>query len=78
MAHLRIIGLATGQPTEHDGRYLVDYDHKEDCLITTDDPAKARQFQSAIEAIELWRAEYGLRLDGKPNRPLTAYSVEIG
>ena len=49
-------------------------------LVTTADPARARQFDSAIEAGNFWRQQSKvrpLRPDGKPNRPLTAYSVVI-
>ncbi len=85
MALLRIIELYSGQPTEHDGKYVVDYDPKPRLgpdgpwvyLITTDDPAKARRFADAGEALEFWRMSYGIRPDGKPNRPLTAYTVEV-
>lgn len=38
----------------------------------------AMLFDSAIEALELWKTQstvVPLRYDGKPNRPLTAFSV---
>jgi hypothetical protein len=44
----------------------------------TDDLAKAKKFGSFAEALECWKAESTirpLRDDGKPNRPMTAYSV---
>lgn len=46
----------------------------------TDDVAKARKFSSFEAASECWRAVSivrPVRPDGKPNRPLTAYSVSI-
>ncbi len=83
MPVLRILGLVNGQPTEYDGKYVVDYDPKprEDKegtfihLIVTDDPAHARQFADPGEALKLWRASWGIRADGKPNAPLTAYHM---
>lgn len=82
---LRLLGLYNGVVTPDDGKYVVDYDPEPRLssrgewvyLITTDDPSKARQFSSAADAMEYWRRSYGLRPDGKPNRPLTAYTVEI-
>ncbi len=54
-------------------------------IVTTPDIAKAKRFASKIEAFECWRQiskrdPYGGRLapDGKPNRPLTAFTVQIG
>ena len=46
----------------------------------TDDVAKARKFASFIESGECWKAVSLVnprRPDGKPNWPLTAYSVTI-
>jgi hypothetical protein len=46
----------------------------------TDDPAKAKRFVSQDEAFACWRArskKNPTRPDGKPNRPLTAYSITI-
>lgn len=85
MVAIQIVGLYDGTVTEFDGQYVVDYDPKPRMgpdgpwiyLTATDDPAKARQFESAADALEFWRASYGLRPDGKPNRPLTAYTIEV-
>jgi hypothetical protein len=44
----------------------------------TDDLAKAKRFASFREAMECWKAQSSVRPyrpDGKPNRPLTAFSV---
>jgi hypothetical protein len=44
----------------------------------TDDVAKAKKFGSFLEAMECWKAQSTvrpLRPDGRPNRPLTAFSV---
>jgi hypothetical protein len=83
---MRIVGTVRGVPTEFDGKYLVEYEvpamdfqgnYHGGKLITTADISKARRFQSAAEALELWRTECGVRPDGKPNRPLTAYTIEV-
>jgi hypothetical protein len=44
-------------------------------VVTTPNKARARVFPSLKEALELWRQESGLRPDGLPNRPLTAFSI---
>ena len=49
-------------------------------LVLTWDIASARQFQSFADAKAAWAAQSTikpLREDGKPNRPLTAYTVDI-
>jgi len=46
----------------------------------TGDLAKAKRFPSFAAAIECWKAQSTLvpkRPDGKPNRPMTAYSVTV-
>lgn len=46
----------------------------------TGDPKKAKTFGSQREAWEFWRQQSKvrpLRPDGKPNRPLTAFSIAI-
>jgi hypothetical protein len=44
----------------------------------TSDLAKAKRFKDFIEAMNCWKAQSTvrpLRPDGRPNRPLTAFSV---
>lgn len=46
----------------------------------TDDPAKAKRFPSFQAAMDCWNAQstkVPLRPDGKPNKPLTAFSVTV-
>jgi hypothetical protein len=66
------------------GAYLASYDPEandgQGDAVWTDDPARALLFESTAEAYELYRAvprNRPLRADGKPNRPLTALSVEM-
>lgn len=45
----------------------------------TGDPAQAKRFASALEAMDWWKSSPNARptrreLDGRPNRPLTAFS----
>lgn len=86
-----IHGLINGPPTPFDGEYLVEYDPDRPSLSpdghpmiahirTTPDPAQARVFASGSEAMECWRQQSTrdpVRPDGRPNRPLTAFTVEI-
>jgi hypothetical protein len=46
-------------------------------IVTTPDISQAKQFPTALEAVETWRLSHGLRADGKPDRPLTAFTVEV-
>jgi hypothetical protein len=88
---LQIISRADGW-TGHDDKYVARYDptvHKPDggydggILELTDDPRKALKFSDAGEALEKWRQPAGCQChgirpwDGKPNRPLTAYTVTV-
>jgi hypothetical protein len=48
--------------------------------LITPDPQRAKRFETNAQAFEFWRQQskaVPLRPDGKPNRPLTAYTVEI-
>jgi hypothetical protein len=86
---MRICGDAFGRQTEFTGLYVKEYDphrlgsspagHELNCYLeVTADPQEAKEFSSAAEALLYWRQENGIRPDGKPNRPLTYFSVEIG
>lgn len=49
-------------------------------LVTTTDPKLAKVFPTFEAAWEAWRAQSTrtpLRPDGKPNRPMTAMTVEL-
>lgn len=81
MATIRIIGLANGEKSEFgfEGQYIVK--HEPPFIFeTTWYKFEAKQFPSAVEAVEYWQAvdpTNPIRPDGKPNRPLTAFTVEI-
>lgn len=91
MATMKIVGMAHGHPSPFDGQYLVEYDPDRPGvdpsgnamlahIVCTPDPAQARVFASSVDAWAEWRrtsATTPTRPDGKPNRPLTAFTVEI-
>lgn len=82
---LKFIGFANGEPAPISGHYLVKYDPTIDkeqriLLETTTDRSKAKKFANPGEAFSEWKRvspNVPIRYDGKPNRPLTAYTVEI-
>ena len=86
MTTLRLLERSDGKPNEFSGKYVCVFDpawfepgepYDGGLLIVTPDREKARHFASAQQAIDYWRQAYGTRPDGEPNRPLTAYTVEI-
>ncbi len=84
-----LVGLATGEPSPYDGQYLTSYDPSRPgqdasgrpmlCILETCDAERhARRFPSVTEAHEyVYRVSESspVRLDGKPNRPLSAYTI---
>jgi hypothetical protein len=86
---MRFVGAANGYAHAIDGTYLQSYDpeaHWPDGsydggrLEVTADPAKARVFPDVESALACWKsgptcACHRLRVDGYPNRPLTAFSA---
>lgn len=76
--------MHNGKPTPK-GRFLKSYDPEANKGMGRDewtpDPTEAMRFESAVDAHRLWTAvpkSHPVRKwDGKPNRPLTAYSVTI-
>jgi hypothetical protein len=82
---IRLLQTRHGEPTEFDGQFVSEYDpayvHPEGydggILHTTPDLARAKRFDTMLEAIAYYRQKYGMRENGEPNRPLTAWNVEI-
>jgi hypothetical protein len=78
---MRIIGVA-GEDTYPGAVYLEAYDvdafgGRGHSALTTD-PAKALTWASPSDVVEAWREQSTVRPqrpDGKPNRPLTAYTM---
>jgi hypothetical protein len=76
-----VVAMAGG---EEIGAWLVDDDvdarDGRGTLQLSQDPAEARVFAHIGEALDYWRRpsqKTPLRPDGRPNRPLTAFTVEL-
>ncbi|KKN85910.1 hypothetical protein LCGC14_0273220 [marine sediment metagenome] len=80
---MKLVGLVAGIPTMYDGLYLVHYDPStlEDTgsivLSATADKAEAKRYPSLIELRAEWARSIGQRPDGRQDRPLTAFTIEI-
>lgn len=85
---VRLVGLVSGHATPMDGQWLVDYDPTRPgfdpeggrmlChLVATANRATARRFANAAEALEFVHRADGIRPDGKPNRPITAFTLSV-
>ena len=84
---LVIMGLAgtvmSGQTLEPGEHYVKDWqvDAIDGAgLVLTQEPSEAKIYRDAREAYLAWRAvpaRHPTRFDGRPNRPLTAFTVEI-
>jgi hypothetical protein len=81
---VRIVANADGSPCPTAGCYVKHYTadgwrglgH----LVVTDNTDDARQYRDAAAAFADWKrtsTTHPVRPDGKPNRPLTAYTVEF-
>lgn len=84
MKIIKIIGFANGQHCPFSGSYVRSFDFEAfDGLghgVFTREPRLATKFKNIGEAWEFWKRQSNgkpFRADGKPNRPLTATSVEI-
>lgn len=87
---IRILGLHDRTPTAYDGRWLTEYDPSRTGispdghpmrahLAATGDKALARRFATLAEVQQcaLQTAPPGVRQDGRPDRPLTAFTIMI-
>jgi len=85
---IKVLGYADGRPCSFEDSYLRWYDpnvaiEEEGLLVLgefTYDIALAKTFPDRISALEEWkrvREVDPIRPDGKPNRPLTVYTVTI-
>lgn len=75
---IKVIGLVTGEKGPFDGEWLMGYDPFRGVLTTTPDSAAALRFENFQAARREWMRWDGTdRPDGKPSRPLTAYTVEL-
>jgi hypothetical protein len=83
---VRLISRLDRLPTGVDGRFVIDYDPRLTGplwsesyeLLTTTEITEARGFANGVEALDFWRQvcpTHPRRDDGRPNRPLAAFSV---
>lgn len=78
------VGPKLRDEAEVEGRYLMYMDFEANNgtgqMCVTTDPERALGFDTAEEALEFWKTPsrtVPLRDDGRPNRPLTAFTVQI-
>ena len=88
---IKIVGLVGGGHTPVDGQYLVEYDPNRDGvdawgnamlahIVASPDREDALLFPSVLEAHQCWARvdeRDPVRPDGKPNRPLTAFTIAV-
>ena len=88
---IKLLGLSDGRNTPFDGQYLVEYDPEQDGVDPNGDPmhahvvcspniAEAKRYLGVRAVHAEWsrvsqRAPF--RADGRPNRPLTAFTCEV-
>lgn len=79
---MRCICLADGTPLAISGQFLKDYDEDTGFSHWTTDKEEALSFASVQVGWQFWQSVLPSQptrpWDGLPNRPLTAFSVEIG
>lgn len=83
--YIQAVGFANGAPCPHAGQYLqafdFEYNNGTGFGSFTPEVEKAMRFDTAAEAMIFWRTQSRtrpVRPDGRPNRPLTALSIEVG
>jgi hypothetical protein len=82
---LELAGIASHRgPIAQEGEFVKTFDPDafdgRGDLTTTPDLADALRFETSYAAMEFWRQQSmvaPIRMDGKPNRPLTAFTVTI-
>jgi hypothetical protein len=81
---MKLIERASGADSTVEGAYLRAFDPDardgRGLVVCTLNKAKAKRFANPIEALTLYRSQSTvrpLRPDGKPNCPLTAFTVEL-
>lgn len=65
-----------------EGQYVVDFEENDDegAVVLTNYEDDAKEFDTPRDALEFWNQQSRtkpLRPDGRPNRPLTAFTMEV-
>jgi hypothetical protein len=77
---IKLLELGSGDYDMAEGQYVVRFapmPAPQGTLFTTPDLQQCAKFRSAQDATTYYRQQHGLRPDGHPNRPMTAWTVEI-
>lgn len=84
MATIMMMHRLIAEPGKDAALYLKSYDLDADDgrgdVTLTSDPGEALRFKDVREALEAWKAPSTvrpIRPDGRPNRPLTAWTAEL-
>ena len=77
---MQCVELASGLPGGPKGQWLKSYEPRTGESVWTDNRGEAHRFADAFEALTMWKSVHEhqpVRPDGKPNRPLTAFTISI-
>ena len=75
---MRCMGYARDMPCPYEGMYLAQFTPDgESKGEWTSNQDKAIHFVNPESLLETWKMSIGTREDGKPDRPLTAFNIEI-
>jgi hypothetical protein len=81
---IRVLGVANQMPDWTQSLWLMEYDPNANGgrghVRLTDNQGKARRFATMQEAMTCYRSvpkDHPRRTDGKPNRPLTGFHIEM-
>ena len=81
---IKIVGRVVGGPSDLDGQWLKSYDPNakggRGDIKGTKLRDEAMRFADMPAAMACWRqasTELPIRPDGQPNRPLTAYTIQV-
>lgn len=80
MKVIKIVGVVDGRHSEEEGNYIASFDATSSELVVVPSADEALHFESFGDAIKFWQTPSTtdpVRTDGKPNRPLTVYNVEV-
>lgn len=76
---MRVLGFASGAPCPATGKYLQEYTpfHETTKGTFTPNINEAKHYADIEALMSDYRTSIGLRPDGKPDRPITAFNIEV-